>query len=392
MENKAYRILIIGYDGIPQHLTRFISVLKKVNPAVEVSLCYDRPISVFPNEISNYICDYIEKKEYRGKIKHIGPLRNLYGYLAMRKQYRDLSRNNNYDIVNIHFVKHYMKYVMKYIKRMSNKIVISPWGSDILRVNDPKVIRNLNKVCESADFITASPTGNIGKVMIEKMSCDSNKMHPLAWGSETIDYLNEHHITTDEAKHRFGLDGRYVITCGYNGFDAQRHEIIIKAINEIRGQLPSNLTLLFPCTYGASERIRKQYVDGLKDLCATLPLDTLFIEDYLSVEELSYLRWATDMFVHIQPTDAGSSSVQEYVLCGKKVVHGAWVSYPHLEQYKPLFYFPVNDLDHFGEVILNAYRSDNIDTPREVLNQISNRGWRAKMELWNEFFISICNN
>ena len=96
------------------------------------------------------------------------------------------------------------------------------------------------------------------------------------------------------------------------------------------------------------------------------------------------------MFIHIQTTDAGNSSLQEYVLCGKKVVHGTWIHYPHLEQYKPLFYFPADSLDTLGNAILKAYHSDPIKTPPEVMEYIRNRGWKAKMKLWDEFFCSIC--
>ena len=98
------------------------------------------------------------------------------------------------------------------------------------------------------------------------------------------------------------------------------------------------------------------------------------------------------MFVHIQATDGGNSSLQEYVLCGAKVVHGVWIHYPRLEQYKPLFYFPVNELDELGDAIVKAYNSDPIQTPEQVMDYIRNRGWKAKMPLWNEFFISCIGN
>jgi hypothetical protein len=132
-----------------------------------------------------------------------------------------------------------------------------------------------------------------------------------------------------------------------------------------------------------------EYVNSLKTLCLESGLDAIFYEDYLSVADLFILRRATDMFVHIQTTDGGNSSLQEYVLCGKKVVHGSWLHYKKLEQYKPLFYYPVDDLSHLGEAILQAFRSERIDTPAEVLDYIRNRGWKQKMLLWNDFFTSI---
>ena len=81
--------------------------------------------------------------------------------------------------------------------------------------------------------------------------------------------------------------------------------------------------------------------------------------------------------------------MQEYVLCGSKVVLGSWIHYNRLEQFKPLFYYPVDNLDDLGDVIVNAYNAEPIRIPNEVMDSIRNRGWKAKMKLWDEFFASI---
>ena len=394
MNSNSYSILIICINGIPGHLIRFVRNLKQTNPEAHISLFSNRNREWFPNELNDYIDDFIQQKEYSGRLHRLWKFRPWFDRKAFVKQFKELSKTNHYNIVDIHFPQFFLCYVMKYIRKMCNTIVISPWGSDVLRVNDPKVKKKLFKVFQNCDYVTTRITGNTGKVINEEMKVPKEKFHLLGWGSETIDYINEHisEVSKEQAKELLNLNGRYLITCGYNAFESQRHEIIINAINGKRDQLPDNMTLLFPVTYGNCSGASEQaYINKLKTLCSDLQLSVVFYEDYLSVAELFLLRRATDMFIHIQNTDAGNSSLQEYVLCGAKVVHGAWIHYTNLEAYKPLFYYPVNELDELGNAIVDAYHAEPIQTPKEVLEIIRDRGWKAKMKLWNDFFVS-CNN
>lgn len=392
MAKRDYSILIVGVYCIPSHIVRFIRNLKLNNPEVKISMLTDKEPNIFPSEIYGSIEEFI-KWRFTSRLQRIPFVNQVFNRLSSLLQIRALARKKHYDIINIHYPSYFLCYLMRHFRNMASTIVVSPWGSDVLRLEGRSKRKRLASVFQKADYITSNPKMRIGKVLVEEMGIDGDKLHPLAWGSETIDYINEHiqEVSTQDAKKKLGLEGRYVITCGYNAFEEQRHELMIKAIGEIKTQLPSNLILLFPVTYGYSYGTRKRdYVESLKRQCHESGLDAVFYEDYLSVADLFYLRRGTDMFIHIQPTDGGNSSLQEYVLCGKKVVHGSWIHYGHLEQFKPLFYFPVDDLNCLSESILKAYCSDNIETPVEVLDHIRNRGWKAKMALWDSFFQSVC--
>ena len=360
---------------------------------VSITLFSNRDKDWFQGELDNYIDSFIQQKRYTGWPHKLWIFRSIFDKIAFIKQFKGFAKTRKYDIVNIHYPSYKMSYVMKYLRRMSKTIVVSPWGSDVLRVTNDKELNMLSLVFSNSDYITVGSTGIFGKVLFQQMKIDKNKFHPLAWGSETIDYINEHvsEVSKERAKELLNLEDRYLITCGYNAFESQRHETIIKAISEKRNELPKNTTLLFPVTYGScSGKREKEYIGYLKKKCDDLQLSVMFYEKYLSLSELFLLRRATDMFIHIQPTDGGNSSLQEYVLCGAKVVHGAWIHYEYLEQFKPLFYYPVNDLDELGDVIVDTYHSKPINTPAQVKETIRNRGWKAKMKLWNEFFISCC--
>lgn len=391
MSKQDYSILIIGAFCHPSHITRFIRNLKLNNSSVQISLLTDRDPSVFPSEVHDSIDEFI-KWRFTSRMHRIPLVNRMMNRISSFLQMRTLAEERHYDIINIHYPQYFMCYLMGFVRRMAATIVVTPWGSDVLRLKGGIKRRKLAKVFRKADYITVGSNSVIGRTLINEMKVGEEKMHYLVWGSETIDYINDHlsEISTEDAKQKLRFGNRYVITCGYNAFEEQRHERMIEAIGRIKSQLPQDLILLFPVTYGFSYGNRKkEYVEKLKGLCRKHDLTAFFYEEFLSVADLFLLRQATDMFIHIQTTDGGNSSLQEYVLCGKKVVHGSWIHYPHLEQYKPLFYYPVDDLDHLEQAILKAFYAEPINCPVEVLDYISKRGWKAKMALWNAFFVSI---
>ncbi len=391
MSKQDYSILIIGAFCHPSHITRFIRNLKLNNSSAQISLLTDRDPNVFPSEVHDSIDEFI-KWRFTSRMRRIPLVNRLMNRISSFLQMRTLAEERHYDIINIHYPQYFMCYLMGFVRRMATTIAVTPWGSDVLRLKGGIKRRKLAKVFRKADYITVGSNSVIGRTLINEMKVGEEKLHYLVWGSETIDYINEHlsEISTVDAKRKLGLGNCYVITCGYNAFEEQRHEKMIEAIGNIKNQLPQDLILLFPVTYGYSYgNKKKEYVDRLKELCRDYCLTAVFYEDYLSVADLFLLRRATDMFIHIQTTDAGNSSLQEYVLCGTKVVHGTWIHYEHLEQYEPLFYFPVDDLSQLDEVIVKAFNSNSIKTPCEVIDYIRGRGWRAKMEQWDSFFRSI---
>ena len=230
----------------------------------------------------------------------------------------------------------------------------------------------------------------IGKYVIDKFKVNPEKMVKLGWGGEFFDFIQENSgkVTAESAKERFGLTDKFVISCGYNMQYEQRQEEIIDAIYSMKDQLPNNLLLLFPFTYGRCAQHIK-HKDEITDKCKSLGLDCTVIEEYLDLADLLKLRMATDIFVHVQTTDAGSRCVMEYVYCNKKVVHGAWIKYAYLEDFKPSCYFPVDKMENLGSVIVKASQAKVEELPQEVKTIIQERGWNHKMTLWNNFFESL---
>lgn len=380
-----YSILIVAIECHYTHVSRFIRHLKEENPEAVIDLLtnYDK------SKIEPGVLACVERVIKCPLPSGDNALNKLLKVFKIRKPIKELSKTAKYDVINIHFPHYYMAGTLRYFRKMSDAIVVSPWGSDILRVNGIRQKMLFGGVLKKCDVITATVEGNIGQTILSILPNAKSKFCPQVWGSETIDFINEHfsEYNTDSAKRHFDILGRYVITCGYNAFRAQNHMKIIDSIVEIRNSLPQNLLLLFPVSYGSDNK--EHYVRVLKERCKQENLDALFIEDYLSVQNVCILRMATDMFVHVQNTDASCASLQEYVLCNKKIVHGGWISYPMLEAFPPLCYHVTPDFSSLGKTIIETYHSEPIAFSQDVLNYIRSGGWIEASKGWNAMFEKI---
>lgn len=388
MENKKYSILIIALDCYTGHILSFINHLKAKNPLVDITLLTDKETNEIKDELydkSINIVLYDVQNPSRIKNKWIRALVLRY---RQNKYFLTFSKNRKFDIIDIHWAKRFLVHVYSYLRMMSDNLVLTPWGSDILR-QKTDALKQLKKLYNKANYITTDLKTPLGKKIIEEFNVNPNIIVGNFFGSDIVDFAIKYGdtITQDNAKQRFDLSDKFVITCGYNGNKNQRHKEIITAIAKIKDLLPENLTLLFPMTYGRPKKT--DYLGECKKECDKNGLHSIFITDFLSVEDVYKLRKATDIFVHIQTTDASSGSLQEYILCNKKIVHGSWIKYEEMEKYKPIFYFPVDKLDNLGEVIVKAYNSDNIKIPQGVIDYVKNSGWDNKATLMNEFFMSI---
>ena len=392
MENKRYSILFVALYCYTGHIKALINHLKKKNPLAEITLLTNLP----PEEAKFQFGDYVNHLLWydvppQSHIKNKW-LKSLVIRYKQNRFFAKLSKDHKYDIVNVHFPKWHLSYAYKYLRSMSKNLLVTPWGSDVLRIKDPKEYKPLGKLYRRADYIINSPTTPLGLKIRQEFKVNPDKFVGNFFGSDIIDYaLTEgESISQEEAKKRFGIEGRYVITCGYKRKKEHRHKEIMAAIYQNRDKLPKNLSLLFPMTYG-NGRIKSEeaYVEECKQECEKYGFHGVFVTDFLSIEDMYKLRKATDIFIHVQPTDASSGSLQEYILCDKKIIHGSWIKYEDLEAYKPLFYFPVHNLDELGEVIVKAYNSDKIDIPQGVIDYVKSSGWEYRINKMNEFYMSI---
>lgn len=377
---EEYKLLVIGnlYDN---HLIRFIRNLKSCNNKVIIDVLSINAIDRVPSEVE----DIVRKVHFfRYKTSSIRIIRVIQRIVLFNTFLKEIAKNEHYDIVNIHFPTFDYSFSVSNLKKLADKIVLTPWGSDIYRVGKLR-LSILKYLYRKADYV-CNPNTRFGKDVREILSLKKEQIVNLSMGSETIDYIieNKNNISVVEARKVLSLEGDYFITCGYNAHIAQNHKAIIDGVAKFNDRYPGKISLLFPMTYPKNV----EYVDEIKQYVNDKGLNAYFFTDYLDLPTIFKLRQSTDMFIHVQNTDANSASVQEYLLLGKKVLNGEWLRYDNMEIDGEIPYTLVKDLSSVSDAIEKALKED-IKISTKLHEYLESSGWKEWILHWDAFFKQI---
>lgn len=385
MNNTEYSVLVIGNIS-SIYINQFVKHLKENNPSAKIYFWgYSREEcetdKSFLNCLENYCLFDIRS------IMKSSAFWQLKAISELRKSFRNYASGKHFDYVNIHYIKPEYFFLITLFKKCSQSLIITPWGSDVYRVKGLNRLL-VKKILDKADYITGSDD-RFTKELIMMYNVPTSKIVNCDLGVAPIDYIisNKNQIDENEAKRQLAIENKYVITCGYNASSAHRHLEILEAVNKVRNQLPNNLLLLFPLTYHKTP----EYVDSIKQKVDEYGFEAIYFEDFLDIPSLFLLRQATDLFVHIQPTDGSSGTLAEYILCEKKILNGAWLKYPEIEKNGHMPYFLVDNLENLGQAIVNAFQSEPIKIDKSVLQHLEKRQWKVMIKDWDNFFSSNLN-
>lgn len=379
---RNYSVLIIGnpYDS---HFVRFVKYIKKENPLIKLTAFgFKVDGKIISEELANSV-EELCLADNNHRCPSIPFIRSIVSLYHIKSVFHRQLSKKRFDIVNIHYPLYFYVFLLRDIKRITHKIIVTPWGSDVYRISwiEKCLLRRLYK---NANIVTG-----YGKRFTDDckriFKIPEKKFRNLRLFIDQIDFFVDHKnlFTVKEAKQQLGIsDHDYVITCGYNGSPSQRHLDMIEAINGIKDHLPKSFILLFPFTYAGTE----DYRNIVKKKVEECGINAVYCERYLDLKDLFILRLATDMFIHIQTTDANNGSLKEYVLLGKNVINGAWLKYDDIEINGNKPYHLVSSLNELGSVIVNAYNDGPVQVSNEVIEIIEHIGCRYWAPKWIEMF------
>lgn len=380
MNSKGYRVLMVGnFESV--YVVQFVKHLKEVNPNVHISFWgYTRDKS---EEDRSFIDCYDQYCQFN--IKHLVRSSLFWQFkaiAALRKNFKEFVAGKHFDYISVQYIKPEYCFLVDYFKQCSSHLVLTPWGSDVYRIGW-LYKRLVKRVFDKADFITG-PDDRFTRDFTKIFHVPASKIIHCDLGVAPIDYIIAHknQINTKEAKRQMGIEDNYVITCGYSAHRTQQHLAMIETIHQIKDKLPSNLLLFFPLTYPKDP----EYEDELKNKVNECGLKAMYFDHFLDIEHLFLLRQAADLFIHIQPSDASSGTLYEYILCEKKILNGAWLKYPEIEKNGVKPYFTVDSLDELGPAIVNACNSEPINIDKQVLADLEKKQWKVVIKDWDKFF------
>jgi len=379
------KVLIVGNAFDDKWIGNLVKYVKKCDSCIEIDVFNSSPKHEGDITYKMY-CEsvYLGKHHFPKIFYHIPKVRGFLCQQDFLRDYKVLTKiNKTYNVVNFHFLSSNYVKVINVTYKITKNVILTPWGSDVLRVSNKK-LRTLTKLAKLSTYVSCSKSVlRFKQEIMSLLNVAESKLVDLDFGTELIDMLAHTSISKTDAKRYLHLDDKYIIACGYNASTAQNHSQVIDAIASKRNLLPKNLLILLQMTYGGN----KQYIQEIENKLKGLGLEYLILKKYLSNEALVNVRKCADIFIHAQTTDANSGSLAEYLLCEVKVINGSWLKYPHREKFgNP--YYTFDSFQKLGDVIVTAYESCENLIDAKLIDDIKQDGWNYMGRKWTNFYNS----
>ncbi|WP_300453197.1 glycosyltransferase [Fusobacterium sp.] len=270
----------------------------------------------------------------------------------IRVMYREnrlkkIIEKEEYDYLHIFYASQSSMKVVNLLKN-SHNIIITYWGSDLLRANNLQ-IKTAIKVIKRADFIIVM-TEDMKKFFQKYYGENiSKRVSVIDMGVSAFTYIDKLRGKQEECK-KFYLnksENRIFITVAYNADINQQHIKIIEALSLLPEEIKKKCFIVLPMTY---RKLDNNYILSVKKKIASSGFEYCILEKFMDDFEISRLCVATDLFINAQTTDAQSSSMLEHLYANTKVLNGAWLNYSFLEK-NDIFCRKFNDFKELSDLI-----------------------------------------
>lgn len=311
-------------------------------------------------------------------------LRDWHNHFLLLKE---IIKSGPYDLINMQYVECLDLFdvvLLKYVMR--TKLILSYWGSDLLRIPKEKIL-SVGKFVKHADFVTFD---NIDLEMVFKRTYKWEKQMPskvLLFGLPILDSIVQNNKNAEKIREKWNIpEDKIVIAIGYNGIPEQQHKKVLSVIEKLDDCYKEKMVLLLQMSYGGTRQYRRSVVTRAKKTGS----EYIDIQHFLTNEEVAELRIITDIYINAQITDAFSGSVCENLFSNTLLINARWLRYKELELYgfKYLEFNEINEIDH---LIKKAFEHE-IDTSmnRELIWKL--RSWKYCAPKWEKVYRSVCKN
>ena len=296
---------------------------------------------------------------------------------------KSLRKYGPFDIIHIHFVTRAALLLAKLLKRRDTRVVVSYWGSDLLR-------KDINELKKESSFFSG----------ISCFTLSSDAMHERfvnIYGQQYLNRINKvrfgvsgftsivqvkENFSIEECKESIGANpDKVLITIGYNKAQGQQHDKVLSQINVLDKSLQERIEVVLQCSYGECS---KEYWERLYQIINKLYCKTIVLTDYMSDIEVAKLRYATDIYINAQITDAFSASMQEYLFSGAIVFNPRWLSYPEISEFG-LSCIEYNDISEIPKAISKALSVERCRKPENSIIY-KHTSWNEVKKGWEKSY------
>ncbi|MCF8337113.1 MAG: hypothetical protein K9I74_03940 [Bacteroidales bacterium] len=299
-------------------------------------------------------------------------LRIIAQYFALLKLLMSIQKDE-YDFFQFNYIRHeYLLLPKRYLKKAKYSIA-RVYGSDINRRDFIK--NNFRKFYKEVNIIHFSYNKLIKTFEKYHSKSCRNKYYVLPPPNLNLAYIIENKYSRDEAKNIIGVDiNTVVIHCGTNSSSIEQHYKILEAIKDIIDHVNVKIKYVFHLSHRNNSNIK--YISNFrKKLENVINKDELIIIDqYLEIDKLNLIRYATDIFINIREYDQMVGSMLEYFATGAQVLTGHWLNYNKFIEMNGFYVNYINNENELRDKLIelinkNSFQiSKNERIIREVFN------------------------
>jgi len=212
----------------------------------------------------------------------------------------------------------------------SSKILLSFWGSDLMRETGVSNVYYMQNILDKATKITMqSPEMRlIFQSKYGKQNRDKVIDVRFTIDRKIFDYINVFSENKEELKrfkqYYFKDADQIIIAIGHNAFMENNHILIMEQLNSLSKSYAEKITFLLHLSYGG----KKDYIEELKKIATDFKdLNFVIIEDYFGQEDIAKLRLVTDVIIQMPDTDALSGAMTEVLYAGNSAIVAGWLPY-----------------------------------------------------------------
>jgi len=295
------------------------------------------------------------------------------GGILLRKAFQNFATRA--DLLHLHGM--FLNESHYYLARRSPlPLVVSCWGSDVLRTSNLRTAAIQQKILRRASAITV--TGPEFKEIV--LSKYGRELEPKIYNTFFDPGVKAFASGNRErASQRFRIkwsipDRSRIISIGHSGTPTNQHLKLLNSIRLTRESLNESLFFVVPMTYGAS----REYQEDVRAYMKEAGLQGIVFEAFLPDSEVLDMRLATDILIYAPVSDAFSGSVSQALAAGNVVILGSWL--PYKARTRAGFnYYEIDAPSEAGAALVELVR--NLPAAQQVCHQ--NRKRSA------EFFDSV---
>jgi glycosyltransferase involved in cell wall biosynthesis len=204
------------------------------------------------------------------------------------------------------------------------KIVLSPWGSDLLRTAGLDAYRMQLWACERASRLVVYSL-ELRETLLAKFGRHLlPKMRLASIGGGLFDAVDRARPVRAEFRRSLNIADDKVLAClGNNGHPSNQHVAVLRALGRLDDRDRARLTVILPMTYGAAD----EYVRAVNDAASSAGVDVRVLRERMTDSQTACLRAATDILLFVPVSDSLSAALCEVLAAGGVAITGAWLPY-----------------------------------------------------------------